>query len=604
MSAAILPATARMLAELLTRTAAATGFRAARILLATAATATDGCIARAGVVVVRRDDPLVRLAEAATGPVPFPVAQLSDTALAGIGSAAVTLLLLPSNPAAPQPVRNAGEVRVLALIDPHPGGEHPVPAAARIPIELLDSAVDAVLESVAARHRHDELEHACRLVTARIDAEHRLDAADGATDTMAALVRLCAEISGKPVLLCDPRGRVVTAAGYGTRVALPDPAAILRAHGPAHPRRGVPTMVPTGPDSTLTRRKLLAPIVERDNHFGWLVLDEYPAGFADLDQYILTRTARRLGTQFLVQHRIARVAWNARSSLTRQLVRGSGAAEDLAASGEYLGVNTQARRALVYVLRHRTDTGDLERELAQRMEHLLDAEVLSTRGSEGILLLVEADDATPPAATLTRVKTALAQAATELRVDPELIAGVSGVCEPSALARAYREAREVAQCIDRFSEHDRHRILAVDDLGPARLFLANGPVGAIHQFVEDTLGPLLRDEAAGPELLRTLDYWFGNGRSVRGTAAELGVHENTVRLRLAKVHTITGLDVAGHPADQLSVQSALLVQRLRGSTAGAHPRATVTSAHTGNATDRPADELLAAAAGTEERRTA
>jgi DNA-binding PucR family transcriptional regulator len=44
----------------------------------------------------------------------------------------------------------------------------------------------------------------------------------------------------------------------------------------------------------------------------------------------------------------------------------------------------------------------------------------------------------------------------------------------------------------------------------------------------------------------------------------LGVHENTVRYRLARVHALTGLDVAGDASDQLSVQMALLVLRLQG----------------------------------------
>ncbi|WP_083541857.1 helix-turn-helix domain-containing protein [Kribbia dieselivorans] len=42
-----------------------------------------------------------------------------------------------------------------------------------------------------------------------------------------------------------------------------------------------------------------------------------------------------------------------------------------------------------------------------------------------------------------------------------------------------------------------------------------------------------------------------------------GVHENTVRLRLNKVQTLTGLDMT-NANDQLSVQTALLVLRLQG----------------------------------------
>ena len=37
-----------------------------------------------------------------------------------------------------------------------------------------------------------------------------------------------------------------------------------------------------------------------------------------------------------------------------------------------------------------------------------------------------------------------------------------------------------------------------------------------------------------------------------------------MRLRLAKIHDLTGLDVAAGPNDQLSAQTALLVLRLEG----------------------------------------
>jgi hypothetical protein len=66
------------------------------------------------------------------------------------------------------------------------------------------------------------------------------------------------------------------------------------------------------------------------------------------------------------------------------------------------------------------------------------------------------------------------------------------------------------------------------------------------------------------DLLMTLQCYFDASRSVRASATQLGVHENTIRLRLARVTTATGLDVAGDANDQLSVQTALLVLRLQG----------------------------------------
>jgi DNA-binding PucR family transcriptional regulator len=110
-------------------------------------------------------------------------------------------------------------------------------------------------------------------------------------------------------------------------------------------------------------------------------------------------------------------------------------------------------------------------------------------------------------------------------------------------------------------------VLAADDLGPGRLFVANGPAGAIDRFVDDVIGPLLTGDDGMADLLRTLHVLYDTGRSVRLSAARLGIHENTVRYRLARIHALTGLDVASDAGDQLTVQMSLLVLRLQGHTA-------------------------------------
>ena len=127
-----------------------------------------------------------------------------------------------------------------------------------------------------------------------------------------------------------------------------------------------------------------------------------------------------------------------------------------------------------------------------------------------------------------------------------------------------REAVEVTSCIETFLGASGRRLLAADDLGPARLFLANAKGAAVSRFVEDVIGALLVEDEGVAELLRTLESFYETGRSVRLSAERLGVHENTVRYRLSRVTQITGLDVAADADHQLSVQVALLVLRLQG----------------------------------------
>ena len=57
------------------------------------------------------------------------------------------------------------------------------------------------------------------------------------------------------------------------------------------------------------------------------------------------------------------------------------------------------------------------------------------------------------------------------------------------------------------------------------------------------VGPLT-GSAAGESLLDTVRTHLARRRSVSGTAAALGVHENTVRYRLERYRELTGADLA------------------------------------------------------------
>jgi sugar diacid utilization regulator len=247
------------------------------------------------------------------------------------------------------------------------------------------------------------------------------------------------------------------------------------------------------------------------------------------------------------------------------MIRGTQVPKDLLASAEYLGVDISARRVLAYVLEPSAIRHDesLDQTIAAVVAAELGVEVLATRGSEGVLLLIEAPLERGTVAMVDEVKACLSAVTSRLCGDG-VIVGVSPVCEPSGLSRGYREAREVVHCIDRFASGPAHRVLAVDDLGPARLFLANSDSSAVRGYVADVLGPLLTGDPGMSDLLLTLQCYFDAGRSVRTSAGQLGVHENTIRLRLARVATATGLDVAADANDQLSIQTALLVLRLQG----------------------------------------
>ena len=82
-------------------------------------------------------------------------------------------------------------------------------------------------------------------------------------------------------------------------------------------------------------------------------------------------------------------------------------------------------------------------------------------------------------------------------------------------------------------------------------------------FAEETVGELVREHSKA-DLLTTLCSFFENMGSIRGSAAALDVHENTIRYRLSRIEELTGLAVMHDPDAQLRARLSLLVLLLQG----------------------------------------
>jgi DNA-binding PucR family transcriptional regulator len=173
-------------------------------------------------------------------------------------------------------------------------------------------------------------------------------------------------------------------------------------------------------------------------------------------------------------------------------------------------------------------------------------------------------DAAPAAAVRGARDTVVA---TFEALDPEahLLAGLSALCRaPADYARAYLQASQVVKAMRNFRRPGSEAVLSADDLGAGRLLLSTTDRGEAERFAEETLGALLEDGDGMADLMATLRTFFDTGRSVRRSALELQVHENTVRYRLVKIEDLTGLPIATDADAQLSAQLALLVLRLQG----------------------------------------
>jgi sugar diacid utilization regulator len=379
-----------------------------------------------------------------------------------------------------------------------------------------------------------------------------------------------AELTRKPCAIHDADGRQVAAAvpvglDGGTPPRLLDPAVaakpeILDALSAVSGDGGV---VGPFPGAGLPLRFLATPVSVRDTRWGMLVLSEQGSRFGGFDMLIARRSATVVALELSAARRAANAEWNARSSLASELIRGNHDAVTLEARAEYLG--TSLRRPHVLCLITGANDGELNfpearqaaaafREIAPKLG------VLATEVAEGIALIVEIPERDPLSAGVREVKELAAEACANLAGGGLLRASISTACRrPDEYSRAYHQACEVARCIEAFGVDVA---LSADDLGAARLFLANTDPAGVEQFAQETLGTLL-EENVPPELLHTLSCFFEQDRSVRQSAAALDVHENTIRYRLGRIEELTGLAVASDSGAQLSAQLAVLILRLQ-----------------------------------------
>ncbi|WP_143652235.1 CdaR family transcriptional regulator, partial [Streptomyces sp. 13-12-16] len=92
-------------------------------------------------------------------------------------------------------------------------------------------------------------------------------------------------------------------------------------------------------------------------------------------------------------------------------------------------------------------------------------------------------------------------------------------------------------------------------IGPFRLLTALPP-GAAHDPV---VGPLLSPAQA--ELARTAEVYLDRAGQAGRTAAELGIHRQTLYYRLSRIEQLTGLDL-DDGEDRLLLHMALKAARL------------------------------------------
>jgi GAF domain-containing protein len=321
------------------------------------------------------------------------------------------------------------------------------------------------------------------------------------------------------------------------------------------------------PDAGLMHRHLVAAIHGDNELWGRLVVMECRTRFVGSDMLTLRRAARLVALHMRTEQSAIEADWNAGASLAAELLFGSTDSPTVERRAERLGVNLNAPHAVVLVGSRAegcAEVGDFRAVLAAFRELSPELNVYATKSLDGVAALVEVPNGIDEPAFIRSSKELLAEVCERLGGADRVAAAISTVrAEASSYADAYAEAHQVLHCIRRFGSDCGPAALSAADLGTGRVFLATSDAEAVRTFADSTFGDLVRDPSK-KDLLGTLGCFFDNMGSIRRCAVCLGVHENTIRYRLARIEELTGLKVTHDPDAALGARLSLLVLMLQG----------------------------------------
>ncbi|HEY2717326.1 MAG TPA: GAF domain-containing protein [Solirubrobacterales bacterium] len=389
------------------------------------------------------------------------------------------------------------------------------------------------------------------------------------------LAATLAQLLGKPCAIFRPDGERVAGAlpeaapeSAVPRLLEPEIAALPEVRKALGENEASRAFV-TGPvpAAGILHRHVVAPILLGEELWGRLVVMEHKTRFTGGDVVAVRRAATLISLQVSSERKAAEADWNAGASLAAELLGGGSDAAVSRRRADRLGVSLEAERLVIVIGSRQEGEGAAPdfRAVASAFEREAPELTVHVTALEGaVAALVEL----PPEvdgrgfALANRERFEAVRAA--LRPSSQLIAGVSTVRSgPEGYRAAHREARQVVECIRHFSPPGGPALFTADELGVGSLLLSSSDGEAMATFAEQTVGELVREHSKA-DLLTTLCSFFDNMGSIRGSAAALDVHENTIRYRLSRIEELTGLAVMHDPDAQLRARLSLLVLLLQG----------------------------------------
>ncbi|MET9548868.1 GAF domain-containing protein [Streptomyces sp. NPDC006627] len=272
------------------------------------------------------------------------------------------------------------------------------------------------------------------------------------------------------------------------------------------------------------------------------------AELADADRRLFERASVVTALLLLLRRSVAETEDRVRGELLNDLLSTTGDPVSLASRARRLGVRLDSAHG---VFAAHSESAPRQRLLAAAHRIARAHSGLAGLHHDGVVLVTPTGTPGEDARTLAAE---LGQA-----VGAPVTVGAAGPAEdPAGLPGAHAEALRCLSAL-RALGHVGHGA-ALGDLGFVGLLI--GGQADLGGYVRATIGPVLDyDAERGTELVRTLEAYFGEDRSLTRAKAVLHVHVNTVVQRLERVGRLLGGDWSG-PARSLEVQLALRLHGL------------------------------------------
>jgi GAF domain-containing protein/sugar diacid utilization regulator len=326
------------------------------------------------------------------------------------------------------------------------------------------------------------------------------------------------------------------------------------------------------PGAGVLHRHVVAPVMLGSELWGRLVVMEHKTRFTGGEMLTLRRAATMIALQVSSERKAVEADWNAGASLAAELLGGCSDLALVRRRADRLGVRLDTPRAVMLIGSRAGGSGDVPDFRAVAAAFRRSAPELTvhvTNVADAVAALVEVPAGSAPASFVAAARATLEGVLRMLRPAGRLVAGISAVhADRAGYRKAYQEARQVVDCIRRFSPPGGPAMFAADELGAGRVFLATSDGQLMASFAEETFGSLV-DDPSKADLLTTLCSFFDNMASIRRSATCLRLHENTIRYRLSRIEELTGLAVTHDPDAQLRARISLLVLLLQGRLPGA-----------------------------------